>query len=147
MIRNGYIVHLGSYIESRLCALIVRSVLERRAQSVYAVVHQCIETVFGRDRGRVDPQLRVVVISPYRFLAPVAQYIRLYARCALRIVVRKHSLRAEQRYELIVLIIPFIYLRSACFQLLAELVVKQLAEQVAVPPYAEIDRLGSMLKV
>ena len=77
VIGHGYLLHVGTYIEPCLCALVICRILERNAQAVYTVVHEGIETVLGRISRCIYAQLRIVLVPPNGLLAPVAQNIRL----------------------------------------------------------------------
>src|SRR5699024_8600094 len=71
-------------------------------------------------------------------LAPVAQQIGLQRRGALGVVVGAHSLRLEDRHLFEVLVVPLGDDGHAFAGVLVEVVVDDLAEQVAVPLRHEV---------
>ena len=72
-----------SEIESRVCRLVVATVLVGDGMTVNRVFEKCVEPVGCRFRREIYPEGTVVLGAKYDFLAPVPKDISLQARPGL----------------------------------------------------------------
>ena len=100
------------------------------AQPVGHILLQTVYAILRRDGGYVEPQLGAFVVTGQHLFAPVTQDIGTKTWVRLRTVVELHPVKAADG------------LHAACLPVIFRhrLMVKHLAEQVAVPPDTEIGR-------
>ena len=122
-----------SEIESRLRGLVVRHVLRGDGEAVRNILHEAVDAVVCGMGCDIDSQFGAFLVPTHHLLAPIAEDVGRQTRVGLRSVVEHDAVELLQIDHLLVLLVVFRYRGT----------VEQLTQEVAVPPYPEIDRKPS----
>nr|GEU28583.1 indole-3-acetaldehyde oxidase [Tanacetum cinerariifolium] len=124
----------AAQVKARVRRLVVAGVLARHLGAVLRVVHQGGDTGAGRDRGAEQQQRRIAGVAHHDFLAPVAQQVGRQHRRGLGAVVGGAAVCAQVE--------QVGHAGRGRIPLLHDQAAQRFAQQVAVPPHAEVHRRG-----